>query len=381
MKHLSFLLICCLFTTITFAQQKDPKTDSLLVEYYQTQRYAEAADYLKKVYPEPVQNPKIISQLAYTSNMAGRLPDAEGYYQRLYNIDSTSQSTLFSMASINMRRGNNIKAATFYKRILKTDSTNFNVYKQLALISQSDIVAQVGYLQKANHLNPQDANIAVDLSTLLIQFHQEATAEKIIDLALQADSANLLLLKGKAQVCYTLKKFSQTIDICTRLLANDDRSTQTISYKGISEFNLKNYSDCIKTFHLLDSAQAQSETSDYYLGMSHKALKQDAKAIFYLQRAIEQGISPNTDTYYSEIADSYDRLHLPKKAITAYQRGLTFGEKPIVYYAMASIYDSNLKDTMNAVKYYKKYLSVKPPVDKQQSYIDFTTRRITDLKR
>lgn len=381
MRNLSYLFICCLFTTIAFAQQKDPKTDSLLVEYYQTQKYAEAADYLKKVYPEPVQNPKIISQLAYTSNMAGRLPDAEGYYQRLYNVDSTSQSTLFSMAGINMRRGNNAKAATFYKRILKIDSTNFNVYKQLALISQSDLVAEVGYLQKANHLNPQDANIAVDLSTLLIQFKQEATAEKIIDQALQADSANLLLLKGKAQVCYTLKKFAQTINICSKLLANDDRSSQTISYKGISEFNLKNYSDCIKTFHLLDSAGAQSETSDYYLGMSYKALKQDTKAINYLQLAIDQGISPNIDTYYSEIADSYDRLHLPKKALAAYQRGLIFGEKPIVYYAMASIYDSNLKDTMNAVKYYKKYLSVKPPADKQQSYIDFTTHRITSLKR
>jgi tetratricopeptide (TPR) repeat protein len=381
MKHLSYILICCLLTTFAFAQQKDPKTDSLLVEYYQTQKYAEAADYLKKIYPEPVQNPKIISQLAYTSNMAGRLPDAEGYYQRLYNIDSTSQPTLFSMAAINMRRGNSIKAASFYKRILKTDSTNFNVYKQLALISQSDIVAQLGYLQKANHLNPQDANIAVDLSTLLIQFHQEATAEKVIDQALQADTANLLLLKGKAQVCYTLKKFTQTVDICNKLIANEDRSSQVINYKGISEFNLKNYSDCIKTFHMLDSAQAQNESSYYYLGISHKALKQDAKAIFYLQRAIEQAISPNTDTYYSEIADSYDRLHLPKKALAAYQRGLTFGEKPIVYYAMASIYDSNLKDTMNAVKYYKKYLSVKPPVDKQQSYIAFTTKRIVDLKR
>ncbi|WCT10786.1 tetratricopeptide repeat protein [Mucilaginibacter jinjuensis] len=381
MKILNLIIICCLFTTITFAQQKDPKTDSLLVEYYQTQRFAEAADYLKKIYPEPVQNPKIISQLAYTSNMAGRLPDAEGYYQRLYDVDSTSQSTLFSMAGINMRRGNNTKAASFYKRILKIDSTNFNVYKQLALISQSDVVAELGYLQKANHLNPQDANIAVDLSTLLIQFKQEATAEKVIDQALQADTANLLLLKGKAQVSYTLKKFVQTINICSKLLANDDRSSQTISYKGISEFNLKNYSDCIKTFHMLDTTQAQNESSYYYLGMSYKALKQDTKAIFYLQRAIEQAISPNTDTYYSEIADSYDRLHLPKKALAAYQRGLIFGEKPIVYYAMASIYDSNLKDTMNAVKYYKKYLSVKPPVEKQQSYIDFTTRRIVDLKR
>jgi tetratricopeptide (TPR) repeat protein len=381
MKVLNLIIFCCLFTSVTIAQQKNSKTDSLLVDYYQTQKYAEAADYLKRIYPEPVENPKIISQLAYTSSMAGRLPDAEGYYQRLYSQDSTNQVTLFSMASINIRRGNNVKAINFYKRILKIDSNNFNVYKQLALLTTSDPAASTTYLIKANSLNPQDANVAFDLVVQLIPMHQEIAAEKVIDIALKADTANLTLLRGKAQICYAVKKYPDAIEICKKLIINGDQSSQVINYKGISEFMLKKYTDCITTFHLLDNANMQNESSYYYLGMSHKALKEDAKAIYYLQQAITEGISPNTDTYYSEIADSYDRLHLPKKALTSYQRGLTFGEKPMVYYAMASIYDANLKDTMNAVKYYKKYLSTKPPVDKQQSYIDFTAKRIVDLRR
>ncbi|OKS87103.1 tetratricopeptide repeat protein [Mucilaginibacter polytrichastri] len=381
MKILNLIIICCLFTTATFAQQKDPKADSLLLEYYQTQKFAEAADYLKKIYPEPVANTKIITQLAYTSSMAGRLPDAEGYYQRLFNTDSTNIATLFSMAGIHARRGNNEKAIGFYKRIIKIDTLNFNAYKQLAGLSISDPAAATIYLTNANHINPQDAGIAFDLVVELIPMHQELIAEKVIDIALKADTANLTLLRGKAQISYALKKYPEAIEICKKLIINGDQSSQVINYKGISEFMLKKFADCITTFHLLDNGNMQNESSYYYLGMSHKALKQDAKAIYYLQQAITEGISPNTDTYYSEIADSYDRLHLPKKALTSYQRGLTFGEKPMVYYAMASIYDSNLKDTMNAVKYYKKYLSTKPPVEKQQSYIDFTTKRIVDLKR
>lgn len=381
MRTLSYLFIFCLLTSISYAQQKDAKTDSLLVEYYQTQKYAEAADYLKKIYPEPVENPKIISQLAYTSNMAGRLPDAEGYYERLYSTDSSNLATLFNMANINVRRGNNNKAIDFYKRILKIDSTNFNVYKQLALLSVNNPAADILYLQKANQLNPQDAGIAFDLSVLLIPFHQEATAEKIIDVALKADTANLNLLRGKAQVCYALKKFAETIEVSKKLMANGDMSTQVVTYKGISEFFLKKYADCITSFHMLDAAQTQSETSHYYLGMSHKALKQDTKAIYYLQLAIDDAISPNTNSYYSEIADCYDRLNLPRKALTAYQRGLTFGELPMVYYSMAAIYDTNLKDTAQAVKYYKKYLTAKKDADRQKNYIDFTEKRIVDLKR
>ncbi|NCD68990.1 tetratricopeptide repeat protein [Mucilaginibacter agri] len=383
MKNLLFLIILCTITLQSLAQQKDAKTDSLLVEYYQTQRYAEAADYLKKIYPEPVENPKIISQLAYTSNMAGRLPDAEGYYQRLYSVDSNNVATLINIASINSRRGNNPKAIKYYKRILKIDSTNFSVYRQLATLSKTtgDITANLLYLQKANALNPESGDVAYDLSSALILFGQNAQAEKILDRALSADTANILLLDGKAQVCYTLKKYPETISICQKLIDMDAKTSQIVSYKGVSEFNLKKYADCLITFHALDSSQTQSETSHYYMGMSYKALKLDTKAIYYLQLAIDDAISPNTNSYYSEIADCYDRLHLPRKALTAYQRGLTFGELPMVYYSMAAIYDTNLKDTAQAVKYYKKYLTAKKDADKQKNYIDFTEKRIVDLKR
>ena len=383
MKYLHPFILLLGFVNSVFAQRQDPKTDSLLVEYYQSQRYLEASNYLSKQYPEPVTNPKIISQLAYTANMANKLPAAEAYYQRLYTIDSTSLPVLFNMAGISARRGNTVKAIGFYKRILKIDSTNFSVYKQLALLAggTGNVTDEVIYLQKANHINPQDGNVAFDLATNYIAFHLENQAEKVIDMALKADTANMLLLKGKAQVCYTQKKYPETIAVCRKLIANYDRSSQIISYEGVSEFNTSKYSECIKTFRMLDSAGMHNETSYYYLGLSYKLLKDDTKAIHYLQKAISEGVSPNTGTYYSEIGDSYDHLHQAKKAVIAYQRGLSFGEMPMTYYALASVYDSNLKDTLNAIKYYKRYLSTKPPVNKQKSYVDFTTRRIADLSR
>jgi hypothetical protein len=48
---------------------------------------------------------------------------------------------------------------------------------------------------------------------------------------------------------------------------------------------------------------------------------------------------------------------------------------------MASLYDTGLKDKKKAVKYYKKYLSLKPPVAKQQSYINYSKSRIAMLSR
>src|ERR1700749_2314411 len=113
-----------------FAQNQSHADDAVLVEYYQTQRYAEAADYLKKAYPEPVTDLKPLTQLAYTSQMAGRLADAESYYQRVYSADSTNTTVLFNLGSINLRRGNNLKAEIYYKKIAQRDTTNFMVFKQ-----------------------------------------------------------------------------------------------------------------------------------------------------------------------------------------------------------------------------------------------------------
>src|ERR1700761_2292591 len=109
---LSIALLSCLITT-AFAQQND----ALLLEYYQSQRYAEAADYLKKAYPEPITDTKVLGKLAYSSQMAGKLIDAEGYYQRIYIADSTNTAVLFNLGAINLRRGNNNNAEVYYKKI------------------------------------------------------------------------------------------------------------------------------------------------------------------------------------------------------------------------------------------------------------------------
>jgi hypothetical protein len=50
----------------------------------------------------------------------------------------------------------------------------------------------------------------------------------------------------------------------------------------------------------------------------------------------------------------------------------------MIYYSLASLYDSDLKDKAKAVKYYKKYLGTNPP-SKQKLFIDYCKSRITAL--
>lgn len=105
-------------------------------------------------------------------------------------------------------------------------------------------------------------------------------------------------------------------------------------------------------------------------------------AITQMYKAIDDGVSPNVATYYSEIADSNEKLFKYKKAALAYQKSIQFDDKSaLVYYSMASLYDTNLRDKKNAIKYYKLYLLTKPPVERQKNFIDYAKSRITLLAR
>jgi tetratricopeptide (TPR) repeat protein len=321
---LSVLLIFCLLAGAK-AQQQPAVNDSLLLDYYQNQRFAEAADYLKKTYPEPVSNIRVLGKLAYTSQMAGRLPEAEGYYQRIYNADSTNTVALFSLGAINLRRGNNVKAEIYYKMIAQKDSTNFVVYKQLGKIAadKADFGSMIYYLQKANRLNPAEPDVASDLSDQYVNLKQYPAAEKVLNGAIAQDPENMILLQSLLKLVSSQDKFEETKNTCLKLIDLGNRSGYVVTKLGVAYYNLKNYTCSVETFADLTGIE-QTETSFYVAALAYKVLKDQPKAIENLDNAIKEGISSNIGDYYAEMADSYEVRKKYQKSVWAYQKALQF---------------------------------------------------------
>lgn len=381
MKNIVFaLLLLCLFKPV-FAQQSAAANDAVLLDYYQNQRFAEAAELLKKTYPEPVTDIKVLGKLAYTSQMAGKLPDAEGYYQRMYAIDSTSNAVLYSLGSINLRRGNNVKAEVFYKILARKDSTNFYVFKQLSKICQDrlDRDGAIMYLQKANKLNAYDADVASDLSDIYVNLKQNDLAEIVLNGAISQDPENIVLLQSLLRLSYAEKKYEVVKTTCLKLIDAGADNGLVLTKLESAYYNLKQYECSIDAFKRIPEI-SQSETSYYIGALAYKELKDQPQAIENLGKAIEAGISPNISDYYTEIADSYDVRKKYKAAIHSYEKALQFNEKPIIYYLMATMYDGSLKNKKQAVKYYKKFMSTRP-TGKQQKYVAYAQARATELSR
>lgn len=372
----TLLLLLLSAPLVSLAQQK--VNDALLLDMYQNQHYAEAAAYLKNAYPEPVTDVKILSRLAYTYQMAGKLPDAEAYYLRIYQTDSTNVPLLFNLANIYVKREFTAKAVTIYKKIIAIDSLNFTVYKQLGKLSENP-AETLTYLQKANKLNPQDGDVASELSYGLIDLKQFKQAQKVLTVAMAADTDNLQLLRAMLKLTYSLKKYPETIKAGEHIVGLGDKSGFVVNKLGESYYMIKNYQCCIETFALLPDIM-QNETSCYFTAESYKALKNQPMAIAFFEKALVQAISPVTHLYYSEMADSYQELNKLKNCIANYQKSLFFKEDGLIYYSLANLYDTKLNDKKNALKYYKKYIDSKPP-EKQKDYITYVESRILELKK
>lgn len=354
--------------------------DSRLLEYYQSQRYAEAADYLKQGYPEPIKEIKILAKLAYASQMASRLVDAEGYYQRIYDSDSTNTAVLFNLGSINIKRGNNQKAGIYYKKIIEKDTTNFIVYKQLAKISfeSGEQANNIMYLTKANKINPADPDVASDLCETLVNFKRFSQAEDVLGKAMAIDPENIELLMSMLTLEASQNKYLETKNTAIKLIMLGNHSGFVLTRLGAAYYHLKEYECCAAAMADI-SGMEQSETSCYIAGLAYEELKDYPMAIENFTKAINIGVSPDVANYYGEIAGSNEHLEKYKKAAFAYQKALQFKEDPTIYYLLANLYDGKLKDKKNAVMYYKKYVASKP--SKKQTYIAYAKSRIDELGR
>ncbi|HWD89408.1 MAG TPA: tetratricopeptide repeat protein [Mucilaginibacter sp.] len=380
---IAFTFLLFLGTIVLFSNFHQPQEKTIneqLVEFYQNQRFADAVALLKSNYPEPIADTKVLASMAYASQMSGKLADAEKYYSRIYELDSSNYHVLFNLGNVNLLRGNELKAKGYFTDLLKKDSSSFAAYKDMAAIStdQNNSSLTMYYLEKANTLQPTDADVASELSGFYTDAKKYNLAENVINKALEADRQNLYLLQSLVKLQYAEHKFNDVITNGELLLTLGDQSAYILNKLGEAYFSIKDYDCSIETFSAIP-ATYQTEGTFYYMAECYKMLNNQPKAIEYFNRAIEAGLSANIDSYYSEIADSYTDLKKDKKAIGAYQKSLQFSEKPITYYLMANLYDSDLKNCKMAVVYYKKFIAAKPAAN-QQKYVVYAKSRIEALK-
>ncbi|OCA71040.1 hypothetical protein BBH99_13885 [Chryseobacterium contaminans] len=372
---LPILLIGLSFTTVT-AQTTKIDTEKLL-EYYENQRYADAAQYLQSFFPADTQDVKALIQIAYCQMMAGKLPDAEKSYTKINAIQPHNIPVLFNLANINSRRGNITNAKTYLQQIIQLDSQNFSAYKQMAAYTDRP-ETKLEYLKKANSLNPADPDTAYDLAMAYNGLKQFQPAYDVLKTAIVADPENFTLQQAQLPISNRLGKYQEVIETGEKLLKIHS-DANVMNEMGQAYFYVKNYQRCVELYKMLEDLGIQNEGTLYYMALSYRELKDYNMAAIYAQRTIDEAISDHTTLYYAALAGIYEAKNQYNDAVTAYKRGLTFGTSNIIYYRLGLLYDLNLKQPKNALTYYHLYLKNNPDQEKEKEQIAYARDRITLL--
>ncbi|WP_293311857.1 tetratricopeptide repeat protein [Pedobacter sp. UBA5917] len=380
MKHLLVLIALLGLNLTLYAQNGNALDKEKLFDFYQSQRYADAAQYLKSIYGEEVNDFKILSQIGYCFLMAGNNVEAEKFYSKAYALQPLNLPILFSLGSINTKRGNTEKAKRYYGEVVKIDSNNFNVYKLLANMysSPKEDSVKIIYLLKANKINPLEGDVAIDLAEVHSDYQQYEKAYGVLDIAIKGDSDNLVLQRAKLPIANQLKKYAEVIASGEKLL-KDGADAGVIKDVAKAYYYTKKYQRAIDLFKMLEAAAMENEATLYYTSLSYRALKNYAQAAFYTKKTIDEAISPNTSSYYSLLGLVYEENNQLTLANAAYQKGLQFKVVPTLYYRMAVFYDTRMKQPGNALKYYMLYLKSKPSLLNDKEEIKFTKDRIAQL--
>ncbi|WP_223609460.1 CDC27 family protein [Chryseobacterium sp. OSA05B] len=373
------ILICiCLFISSISNLTAQAIDKEKLLEYYESQRYAEAAQYLQDIYPEDTKDIKALTQMAYCHMMSGKLPEAEKNYLKVNAAEPNNIPVLFSLANINSRRGNGKKAKTYLLQIVQLDSLNFNAYRQLAGFGDT-AEEKLNYLKKANTLNTTDPDVAFDLSTAYRELKQYQRAYDVLRIAIEADNGNFTLQSAQLPLANQLGKYKEVIETGEKLI-KEDSDANVINEMGQAYFYLKEYQKCAALFKTLEDLGIQNEGTLYYMALSYRELKDYDNAILYAKKTIDEGISKHTALYYTALAGIYENKNQFSEALEAYKRGLTFHHtNHTIYYRLGVLYDFNLKQTKNAVTYYNLYLKNKPDPEKEQEQITYAKARIIAL--
>jgi tetratricopeptide (TPR) repeat protein len=370
------IFICFFIFTISEINAQMIDKEKLL-EYYESQRYAEAARYLQSVYPEDTKDVKALTQMAYCNMMSGKLPEAEKNYLKVNAVEPGSLPVLFSLASINSKRGNAANAKTYLLKIIQLDSLNFSAYKQLAGFGDTP-ESKLQYLKKANALNRTEPDIAYDLAVAYREIKQYQQAYDVLETAIDADKDNFTLQQAQLPIANLLGKYKEVVETGENLLKKNT-DVNVINEMGQAYFYLKDYQRCIALFKTLKDLGVQNEGTLYFMALSYRELKEYDQAAIYAEKTIDEGISDHTALYYTALGGIYESKNRFSDTLEAYKRGLMFKNSNTIYYRLGLLYDLNLKQAKNAVTYYNLYLKNKPDSEKEKEQISYAKARITSL--
>ena len=300
-------------------------------------------------------------------------------YEEIRNKDSLNREALFQLGQLYAVSDQYLPAMSCFQKLIDLDSTNsfyFKHYAAVAVKAEDPIHGISGYLQ-AVRLNPRDTEAYAHLSNILLDAEQYQFVDSMLSAVLATtENKHLRLLQARANLGE--EKYDAVVANIEKLLISSDTTATYARLIGISYFQLEQYSKVIPCMEFLIRKGIKADWIFYYLGVSYQQMNDPLKGIEFLNLAIEEGISDNIGTYYTQLGMAYEEMKDFKNAIRTYKAAYEQSKADILLYHLARNYDVYYKDKKPAKIYYKKYLDSDDTLKMAKKYSEYRLEILSD---
>lgn len=376
MKAICFIILAApcfqLFAQQDSTQVLTHKVDSLIKSY----QFNKALTLLKTSNDSlPLE---VLQYKGYCYQQLGNYNEAIEAYSAVLKLDSLNRRAWLALGNLYARQKQNMESFECYRKLIDMDSLNSYYHKQYAFVALEAGAedAAIASFLRALELNPTDIESTTQVAELLIDEERPEMAEKVLTKLLARTSApHLKLLLAQAQ--YDGKKYKEAINTTTQLMMEGDTVPAHARILGLSHYRLGHYPESIPWFNFLLKARLNTEWIYYYTGAAYQELSKQDSAIFYFNKAVKRGTSQYMNSYYLQLATSYEAKSNFKMAIKYYKAAYTESHVGILLYHLACNYDIYYKDKKPALVYFQRYLESEDTI---QAAREYSQRRVDQLK-
>ena len=381
-----------LFLFVVISVQAQEK-DTLLTNYLRNAQYQRAIEYIDM--QDTTKNLAYQKALCYKwlNNYSKAIEILKTVHEN-YPDDIPVQMELAQCYEANLQYAQSIDC---YERLTKADSTNtyFQVRKaDLLYRAEKYTTALENYLQ----INPETYNptyLKKSIALCYEKLNLPDSAKVCYQTAWEMDTSDIFSALSLVKLCIQQKDYANTLSYSEKFLAADTTNNPMNVLNAIAYYNLNEYEKAVPRFEKCRAAGDSSLQVIRSLGISYFFLQNDSAAYPYLHRAYERDTANITVLYalaqvgynlaqYPEAIDAYKKLienELPNRnALYNYYNGLaqacekdslyqdaknfymtasqfasSNGQSMTLYFNLAALLETYLKEYSLAVFYYTQY--------------------------
>lgn len=326
--------------------------------------YDAAIEILKKEELTDSLNIQILTELADNYQSVGNYKNAESLYAKCFRLQPDNSYFKLNYISILYKLKEWKQTIGEIKNILKTDTLPALYSLAGDCFWQMDNNdSALHYYHKSLQQNPNDYSTTFKLARIYLQMQKYPELISCTNNYILFDSCNKTINQYNGiAYCYN-QEFEKAVYRLNKIYLEGDKTLNTNYFLGASYFGLQDYYPAYE--HLTEAYEKDSSNLNliYYLGRSAILSGKFEKGTAVLQRGLEL-MTPKDSVlynYHSNLATGYSRWNKHQEAIKNYEMCLKLKpDSKLTVYSIASIYDHNLKNSKQALKYYNLFLSFFP---------------------